>query len=1182
MLDHPISFEEAANAYDLEMVMDNDWATSRRRVLIIMQSVDSTDLNTGRLCSTPTIKNAITHSKKLAHRYAQDLGHFAFAVTNFNARRHLNLRGQAFAEAEAEFKARQLKLIQKLKPTHILFSGDLNLLYPVKHAAMKNGWVHDIDGRKVVSTVDYGRIMEKQGTYANLLGFFCRHLANLLLGHMPHSLAHVKAKPVLVDTLEKFDKVMALWDRAKLCGVDTETKNLSVTSNAIYTIQFAFDQKPTHGYVLPIDHPHADNPFSKDDRKYIKRELQKRFGAETGPELVTFNGMFDLRIIRVALKLPIIYLNVWEITAGEHNLDENISSLASIGIKAGGLAAVYCSYGNDFYFSDDTSFSKSERSTVGSISPYDEGFLMYGSTDVVSILHIREQQIARADKVDINGKPWRDMFIRHTLYQMGDTAHQLSHLKQEGSLIDKRYLRNLMKPDSVLAKAISELQEEFKTFPEVIEANRQLLSESGFKAGSLFGNKGSQWVFSFTKSLHKAKLFLEVCGLKAISKTASGADAIDKPFIEHYKDRNYLVAKFGEFQASAKLLSTYVKGWYRQLTKEIDGVTDDHLRADYKFFDVDTGRLASGNPNLQNVPSRGKLSKIIKEMFITMDGYLLVRFDYSAHEVRGWSIAAGDTVLAAAFKAGQKLRQQYIKTPPIKQADLALKARLEEWFTYDKDTGKFFWKKVSSRRVHIGDEAGNKRKDGWYLQLEGALIPAHRAAFLVTYSYLPDEVDHKDNDCHNNRISNLRPASRQENSRNRRMDSTKSSSGYKGVYPGPNGRWVAQIKPSAEEKSKHLGVFDTPEEAHTAYVRAAKKYHGDFANDGESSMSKDVGDYRHPSLRIKQELRTKGDIHIQNCFRFFGRWVEKTDPLRDAIKAVVFGVLYGKSASTLGNDTKRTDLDAVKAKINAAYKANDKKALATHVAEFERILEEDRSENAQEIIDKMFNEFKRGDQWVKRMQRMATEHFYVFSPIGRIRHLYAAMTGVKSIISRQVRRGMNAPIQGFASEIAVKASRRVMVSYYKDRAKIDKLLGRQKSKDIKFNRIVHDALYFTVPYNMVIPFMHILQYEATYGVAQAYEREFGLKFTVEPEIEMEFGTKDTNSTKWDWSLPELRKILETTVDDGIKAGLLTESKEAIMQQIWEPWRDRKTLAYLDKTYPLLGVSLQKEISDAIR
>ena len=999
MLDKILSFEEARGSYELSMKIDSDWSNARRRVLVIMQTVDGADLAAGEMCSTPATLNAIKYARKVAHSYNPDLGHFAFAVTNFNARRHLNLRGQAFSEAEAEFKARQLKIIKKIKPTHILFSGDLNVLYPVKHAAMKNGWVHEIDGRKVVSTVDFGRLMEKQGAHANLLGFWCRHLANLLLGHMPHNLANVKAKPVLVDTLSKFDKVMAMWDKASRVGVDTETRNLSVTGNGIYTIQFAFDTAPTKGYVIPIDHPHTENPFSQEDRKYIKRALQKRFGAPKGPELITFNGIFDLRIIRKALKLEIIYLRVWEIMAGEHLLDENISGLASIGIKAGGLAAIYCAYGNDFYFSEDTSFSKAERSTTGNLPPSDPGFLMYAATDVVSIIHLADEQVARARKKEINGKSYEQMFCRHMRYQMSDTVHQLSHLKQEGSLIDKRYLRRLMAKDSVLVKAINELLEEFKTFPEVIEANKQLLSESGFKAGSLFGGSSAQWVFSFTKPDHKTKLFLEVLGLEAISKTATGADAIDKAFIEHYKDRNYLVAKFGEFQAASKLLATYVKGWYKQLTKEIDGVADDHLRADYKFFDVDTGRLASGNPNLQNIPTRGKLSKIIKEMFITLDGHLLIRFDYSAHEVRGWSIASGDTVLAAAFKAGQKLRQQFIKTP-------------------------------------------------------------------------------------------------------------------------------------TEE--------------------------------------------------IKKELKTKGDIHIANVKRFFGKWVEKSDPLRDAVKAVVFGVLYGKSAATLGNDTKRSDLDAIKAKINAAYKAGDKKELATHIAEFERILEEDRSEQAQEIIDKMFAEFKRGDQWVKRMQRMATEHYYVFSPIGRIRHLYAAMTGVKSIISRQVRRGMNAPIQGFASEIAVKASRLVMTSFHKDREKICNMLGLTKPKPIRFNRIVHDALYFTVPYNVVIPFIHVLQYEATYGVANAYEKEFGLKFTVEPEIEMEIGTKDTNSEKWDWSLPNLTAILSKVVQEGIDQGLLTESKEEILEQIYAPWRNKEALAYLNETYPLLGVDLRKEIADAVR
>lgn len=673
MLDKRFRVKENPQNFDLDMRMDHDWESSNRRVLIIMQTVDGADLREEVLGATPALINAVKVARSIARSYKPELGHFSFAVTNFNARKHLHLKGQARSDAEAEFKARQMRIIKKLNPTHILFSGDLNLMWPVSKAAMKNGWVHTIDGRKVVSTVDFGRLMDKVGMHANLLGFWCRHLANLLIGRLPHDLSHVKAKPVYINTLEKFDKVMALWDRSKRCGVDTETKNLSVTSNAIYTIQLAFDVKPDRGYVIPIDHPHENNPFSESDRKYIKRELKKRFGAEEGPELITMNGMFDLRIARQCLGLDIIFHSVWEIMAGEHDLDENISGLASIGIKAGGLAAILCSYGNDFYFADDTKFSKAERSTTGSISPDDPDFLKYASMDVQSVLHIADAQVDRARYMEVNGKVYAPAFERHVRYQMSDTAHQLSHLKQEGSLIDKRYLRQLMKPDSVLAKAIAELEEEFKAFPEVIEANKQLLEKSGFKAQSLFssirGKKatGSQWIFSFSKAAHKLKLFIDVCKLKAISQTATGQDAIDKEFVEHYKDRNYLVAKFGEYQVATKLLSTYIKGWYKQLTREIDGATDGHLRADYTFFDVDTGRLASRGPNLQNIPARGKLSKIIKEMFVTEDGHLLIRFDYSAHEVRGWSIAAGDTVLASAFKMGQVLRQKWVKwfTAPV-------------------------------------------------------------------------------------------------------------------------------------------------------------------------------------------------------------------------------------------------------------------------------------------------------------------------------------------------------------------------------------------------------------------------------------------------------------------------------------------------------------------------------------
>lgn len=364
--------------FDLDMVRDRSWATTKRRVLVILQTVDSADLKEKRLGSTPVLVNAIKYARQTARRYNEDLPDFAFAVTNFNARRHLQLKGQARKEAENEFRARQLKLIEKLKPTHILFSGDLSLLYPeVSNPNLKNGWVHEIEGRKVTSTLDLSRLMEKQGLYANLLGFWTRHLANLLLGRHPHSLKGLTAKPVLVDTIEKFDKVVRMFDSAERVAVDTETRNLSVTANKIYTIQFAFSQKPTVGYVIPVDHPHEENPFTKSERSYIKKRLRKVFGKEAGPELVTFNGMFDVRVLRQCLKLDIIFNRVWEVMAGEHLLDENISSMASIGIKAGGLAAVYASYENDFYISEDTKFSKAERSTVGTISPRDPDFLAY-------------------------------------------------------------------------------------------------------------------------------------------------------------------------------------------------------------------------------------------------------------------------------------------------------------------------------------------------------------------------------------------------------------------------------------------------------------------------------------------------------------------------------------------------------------------------------------------------------------------------------------------------------------------------------------------------------------------------------------------------------------------------------------------------------------------------------------
>lgn len=299
-------------------------------------------------------------------------------------------------------------------------------------------------------------------------------------------------------------------------------------------------------------------------------------------------------------------------------------------------------------------------------------------------------------------------------------------------------------------------------------------------------------------------------------------------------------------------------------------------------------------------------------------------------------------------------------------------------------------------------------------------------------------------------------------------------------------------------------------------------------------------------------------------------------------------VLYGKSAKTLGHDTKRAEIDAIRAKMGEVNKEMAKgvtPALEKKMRELEKaydhLIEEDRTAYAQDIIDKMFTEFKRGKQWVDRMVNLAQTKFYVYSPLGRMRRLYAAVLQDRKIMARQVRRGMNAPGQGFASEIAVKASRLVMESYYDDQPRFKERLDLEGRFDLKFNRIVHDASYFAVPFETVIPFIHILQYESTYGIANKYAEQFGLKFTIEPEIEMEFGVRDTSSHKWDWALPNLLSIIDKAVTQGCEEGLYSAPKDEIMDKITAPWRDRKLMKYLNKRYPILNVDLEAEIPEVL-
>ena len=148
---------------------------------------------------------------------------------------------------------------------------------------------------------------------------------------------------------------------------------------------------------------------------------------------------------------------------------------------------------------------------------------------------------------------------------------------------------------------------------------------------------------------------------------------------------------------------------------------------------------------------------------------------------------------------------------------------------YEPESGKFFWLAPACSRLKPGDPAGRLDSKGHVqIGVMGTRFMAHRLAWLYIYgSWPPEEIDHRNCIRSDNRIANLRLANRKENTRNR-VVSSRSTSGLKGAsVHHRTGKWQASCGSRGEKT--YLGLYSSPEEAHAAYMDAAKKKFGEFA-----------------------------------------------------------------------------------------------------------------------------------------------------------------------------------------------------------------------------------------------------------------------------------------------------------------------------------------------------------------
>ena len=145
-------------------------------------------------------------------------------------------------------------------------------------------------------------------------------------------------------------------------------------------------------------------------------------------------------------------------------------------------------------------------------------------------------------------------------------------------------------------------------------------------------------------------ILFEKMQLPGSKKTKTGYST-SADVLEKLAPKQPIIRDILEYRTLAKLKSTYADGLLTCLDE------DGRVRSTFQQTVTATGRLSSTEPNLQNIPIRMELGRLIRKVFVPQDGYVFVDADYSQIELRLLAHMSGDEVLINAYNEAQDIHR---------------------------------------------------------------------------------------------------------------------------------------------------------------------------------------------------------------------------------------------------------------------------------------------------------------------------------------------------------------------------------------------------------------------------------------------------------------------------------------------------------------------------------------------